>query len=185
MSGNKIKQVRENHIAPLLAGQEDLELSGEVSKDVIDYLSRQIRKIENVVLEKVTLRKSFLGLQTIPGLGKILSMTIMLETGNIERFEKVGDFASYCRKVPTEWKSNNTKKGKGNSKNGNKYLAWAFSEAAEFSRRYDQNARTFYTRKAGKTNKMIAHSSLAHKLARAAYYIMRDGVEFDHKKLFA
>jgi len=185
LSGNKIKQVKENHIAPLLAGQEDLELSGEVSKDVIDYLSRQIRKIENVVLEKVTLRKSFLGLQTIPGLGKILSMTIMLETGNIERFEKVGDFASYCRKVPTEWKSNNTKKGKGNSKNGNRYLAWAFSEAAEFSRRYDQAARTFYTRKAGKTNKMIAHSSLAHKLARAAYYIMRDGVEFDHKKLFA
>jgi transposase len=184
LTGNKIKRVRVNYITPLLAGQEDLEMSGAVSKDVIDYLSQQIRKIENVVLNKVTLRQPFLGLQTIPGLGKILSMTIMLETGNIERFPKVGDFASYCRKVPTEWKSNNTKKGKGNRKNGNRYLAWAFSEAAEFSRRYDENARTFYSRKASKTNKMIANSSLAHKLARAAYYIMRDGVEFDHAKLF-
>lgn len=185
LSSNKIKQLKENHIAPLLASQEDLELSGEVSKNAIDYLSGQIRKIENVVLGKVKLRKPFLGLQTIPGLGKILSMTIMLETGRIERFPDVGKFSSYCRKVPTEWKSNDVKKGKGNNKNGNKYLAWAFSEAAEFARRYDQEAKAFYNRKSGRTNRMIAHSALAHKLARAAYYIMKDGVVFDHRKLFA
>lgn len=125
-------------------------------------------KIENVVLDKVKLRKRFLGLQTIPGLGKILSMTIMLETGKIERFAKVGNFSSYCRKVPTKWTSNDLKKGKGNGKNGNKYLAWAFSEAAEFARRYDEGAKAFYNRKASKTNRMIAHSALAHKLARAA-----------------
>ena len=182
---NKIKQLKENHITPLLAGQEDLELSGEVSKNAIDFLSRQIVKIENTVVNKVKLRKPFLGLQTIPGLGKILSLTIMLETGAIERFTKVGNFSSYCRKVPTAWKSNDVKKGKGNSKNGNKYLAWAFSEAAEFARRHDEIARAFYNRKAGKTNRMIAHSALAHKLARAAYYIMRDNVEFDHRRLFA
>ncbi len=124
-------------------------------------------------------------MQTIPGLGKILSLTIMLETGDIERFAKVGNFSSYCRKVPTAWQSNDKKKGKGNSKNGNKYLAWAFSEAAEFARRHDEVARAFYNRKAGRTNRMIAHSALAHKLARAAYYIMRDNVEFDHRRLFA
>ncbi len=185
LSGNKIKQVRKNHISPLLAGQEDLELSGEVSKDAIDHFSWQIRKIETVVLDKVKLRKPFLGLQTIPGIGKILALTIMLETGAIERFPKVGNFSSYCRKVPTIWKSNNKKKGEGNSKNGNKYLAWAFSEASEMARRYDQMAKAFYNRKVSRTNRMIAHSALAHKLARAAYYIMRDGVDFDQKKLFA
>jgi transposase len=110
-------------------------------------------------------------------------MTIMLETGKVERFPEVGNFSSYCRKVPTEWKSNDMKKGKGNRKNGNKYLAWAFTEAAEFARRYDQEVKAFYNRKVGRTNRMIAHSALAHKLARAAYYIMRDGVEFDHRKL--
>ncbi len=123
-----------------------------------------------MVLEKIKLRKPFQGLQTVPGLGKILSMTIMMETGKLKRFPGVGNFSSYCRKVPSEWKSNDIKKGKGNCKNGNKYLAWAFSEAAEFARRYDQDARTFYNRKVGRTNRMIAHSSLAHKLARAAYY---------------
>jgi transposase len=109
----------------------------------------------------------------------------MLEVGPIERFSNVGNLASYCRKVPTQWTSNNKNKGKGNKKNGNKYLAWAFSEAAEFARRYDQNARAFYNRKAAKKNFMVAHSALAHKLTRAAYYVMRDQVEFDSQKLFA
>jgi transposase len=116
--------------------------------------------------------------------GIVLSLTIMLEIGEIKRFPKVGNFTSYCRKVPTEWTSNEKKKGKGNKKNGNKYLAWAFSEAAELARRFDETARKYYNRKAAKTKFMVARGALAHKLARAAYYIMRDGVEFDHRKLF-
>ena len=86
---------------------------------------------------------SYKHLLTIPGIGKILSLTIMLETGDMDRFEKVGNCASYCRKVSTRWTSNDKKKGKGNKKNGNKYLARAFSEAAEFARRYDPQARAF------------------------------------------
>lgn len=75
--------------------------------------------------------------------------------------------------------------GKGNKKNGNKYLAWAFSEAAELARRYDNQARSYYTRKMRKTNFMVAHNALAHKLARAAYYVMKDQVPFMPEKLFA
>ena len=170
---------------PLLSGQEDLELSGEVSKKAIDYLTRQIRSVEAAVKDRVELRKSFAGLQSMPGIGLILSMTIMLETGAIERFPKVGDFASYCRKVNSKWTSNGKKKGKGNKKNGNKYLAWAFSEAAELARRFDEDVRAFFNRKAAKTNRMVAHQAPAHKLARAAYCIMRDQTEYDPHKLFA
>ena len=112
-------------------------------------------------------------------------ISFVLETGSIKRFPNVGNFSSYCRKVPTKWTSNDKKKGTGNTKSGNKYLAWAFSEAAEFARRYDKSIRAFYNRKAAKTNRMVAHSALAHKLTRAAYYIMRDNVEFECHKLFA
>jgi transposase len=185
LSGNKIKQRSEDHVAPLLGSQEDLLLSGAVSKEVIDFLGQQIHRIETLILERVKLRKSFQCLQSIPGVGKILSLTIMLETGTITRFEKVGNFTSYCRKVPTSWTSNNKKKGKGNSKNGNKYLAWAFSEAAEFSRRHSDHARAFFNRKAARTNTSVAYSALAHKLARAAYYMMRDQVNFNPNKLFS
>ena len=185
LPGKKIKQVRVNHITPLLASQEDLAMSGAVSKDCIDYLSKKIKEIEVSVEGRVEIRKQFSGLQTVPGIGKILSLTIMLETGEISRFDKVGNFSSYCRKVPTTWTSNGKKKGKGNSKNGNKYLAWAFSEAAEFFRRYDQPARAFYNRKAAKTNFMVAHTALAHKLCRATYFIIRDEVVYDPDKLFS
>jgi transposase len=109
----------------------------------------------------------------------------MLETGPVKRFPKVGDYVSYCRKVSSEWLSNEKKKGKGNAKNGNKYLAWAYSEAAELARRLDKKAAAFYHRKEYKTNRMVAHQALSHKLARAAYFIMRDGVPFQAEKLFA
>ncbi len=121
----------------------------------------------------------------MPGIGDILGLTIMLETGSIKRFAGVGNYASYCRKVPTRWISNNKKKGSGNKKDGNKYLAWAFSEASEMSRRYDESIRNWYNRKAAKTNFMVARSALAHKLSRAAYHIMRDQVPFDKERLFS
>lgn len=182
---NDIKRIKENRIVPLLNGQEDLELSGSVSKETIDYLTRQIRQIERFIEAKARLKEQFMYLQTICGIGKILSLTIMLETGSIERLPTVGDYVSYCRKVPSTWTSNGKTKGKGNKKNGNKYLAWAFSEAAEFARRYDADARAYYQRKAARTNFMVAHCALAHKLARAAYFVMRDRVPFDPEKLFA
>ena len=106
---------------------------------------------------RVKLTDPYDHLLTIPGVGKILGLTIMLETGPIDRFAKVGNYASYCRKVSTKWISNDKKKGKGNKKSGNKYLAWAFSEAAEIARRYDPQARAYYKRKMQKTNVMIAH----------------------------
>jgi len=181
---NDIKVLREDRISPLLKDNVDLELSGEVSKESIDFLTRQIKKIEKILAKRVALKPAYKNLLTMPGIGKILGLTIMLETGDIGRFAAVGNYASYCRKVNSNWLSNGKSKGKGNKKNGNKYLAWAFSEAAEFARRYDAAARAYYERKLRQTNRMVAHSALAHKLARAAYFIMRDGVEFQPQRIF-
>jgi len=181
---NSIKKIRENEVTPLLVGHEELELSGRVSKEAIDFLTRKIRDIETVVEKKLRVKEPFTFLKTICGIGKILTLTIMVETGSIARFSTAGDYVSYCRKVPSRWTSSDKTKGKGNKKNGNKYLAWAYSEAAECARRYDPYARSYYNRKAAKTNFMVAHSALAHKLARAAYYVMSNGVPFDHRKLF-
>jgi len=180
-----VKALTTDRVAPLLEGNEDLALSGKVSKQSIDFLTRQIKTVERFILKKMELRGSYSKLLGLPGVGKILGLTIMLETGSISRFAHVGNYASYCRKVATKWISNDKKKGKGNKKSGNKYLAWAFSEAAVIARRKSSEARTYYQRKMQKTNVMVAHQALAHKLARAAYYIMRDGVDFMPKKLFS
>ena len=140
-----IKALTTDRVAPFLEKNEDLALAGKVSKQSIDFLSRQIKSVEAVVEKKIELKEPYDRLLTEPGIGKILGLTIMLETGPISRFEKVGNYVSYCRKVSSKWISNDKKKGKGNKKSGNKYLAWAFSEAAELARMYDNNARTFLT----------------------------------------
>ena len=181
---NDIKRLKENKVAPVMEGNDDLSLAGLVSKETIDFLTGKIRALESFIENRVKLKDSCNYLLTIPGIGKILGLTIMLKTGSIDRFEKVGNYASYCRKVSTRWTSNDKKKGKGNKKNGNKYLAWAFSEAAEFARRYDQQARAYYNRKLQKTNFMVAHNALAHKLTRAAYHVMKEQTTFMPERLF-
>jgi transposase len=184
MNVNDVKALKEDRISPLLEQNEDLALAGRVSKEAMDHLTHQISKIEWVVQKKIQLKPGYQYLPGVFGVGKILSLTIMLETGPISRFPTVGDYVSYCRKVPSQWMSNGKWKGSGNRKNGNKYLAWAYSEASEFARRFYPEARAYYQRKMHKTNAPVAHSALAHKLARAAYYVMRDQVPFRPEKLF-
>jgi transposase len=79
----------------------------------------------------------------------------MLEVGDINRFPKVGNYSSYCRCVKAERISNGKRKGEGNKKNGNKYLAWAYVEAAHFAKRYCHEAQRFYQRKMAKKNGII------------------------------
>ena len=181
---NEVKRLREDRITPLLGESEDLAMAGRVSKETIDFFTHQIRRIEAMVERRMLLKEGYRYLLTLPGVGKILALTIMLETGPIVRFETVGDYVSYCRKVPSEWTSNGKKKGSGNKKNGNKYLAWAYSEASDFARRFYPEPRAYYNRKMQKTNPAVAHSALSHKLARAGYYIMKDQVPFQPEKLF-
>jgi transposase len=184
VNANDVKRLREDRVTPYLKGQEDLALAGRLSKETIDFLTDQIHEIENAVFKRVTLKEGYRLLLTIPGVGKILALVIMLETGPIRRFLTVRDYGSYCRKVPSHWTSNGKWKGSGNTKNGNRYLAWAYAEASDFARRFHPEARAYYQRKMQKTNSVVAHSALAHKLARAAYYVMRDQVVFQPEKLF-
>ena len=182
---NDLKALKEDRVTPLLAGNDDISLAGRVSKEAIDSLTRQINAIEVAVEKKMDLRKPYDLLLSMPGVGRVLALTIMMETGPIGRFAKVGNYVSYCRKVPAGRFSNEKKKGTGNRKNGNKYLSWAYAEASELARRLDAESRAYYDRKRRQTNAPIAHSALAHKLARAAYHIMREEVPFMPEKTFA
>jgi transposase len=150
----------------------------------IDHLSESIDKIEKAVLASARELPSYGKLTTLPGVGKILGMTITMEVGEIQRFAGPGNFASYCRAVEAKRTSNQKKKGQNNSKCGNKYLAWAFVEAANFAKRYDEQCRKWYDRKAAKTSPVIATKALACKLAKAAWYLMSEGTDYDAKRMF-
>ena len=184
MSNNEIKKLAAQDIAQLF-DCPDLVFMAANSWTTIEFLKQIIRGIEKRVVSQARLRKEFTKLQTIPGIGKILALTIMLEVGDIGRFATVGDYSSYCRCVESKKISNGKKKGENNKKNGNKYLAWAYVEAANFAKRYCPKAQSFYQSKRAKTKNVVAIKALSNKLSRASYYIMRDQVAFDEDKLFS
>ena len=183
LNSNTVKQLDEADLKQFF-DDEHLFLAVHASVAVMRFLAVRIRHIERVVKEQIRLRKEFEPLLAVPGIGNILAMTIMLEVGDIGRFQRVGDYASYCRCVKSTRISNDKSKGKGNRKNGNRYLSWAYVEAANFSVRFCARARRYYQSKETKTNKVVAIKAVSHKLARASYYIMRDQVSYDPQRLF-
>jgi len=183
MSGGAVKRLTAGQVKEL-GFTPDVELAVEANRAVSQTLGQQIEALEKRLKERVSLRDDFKTLMTAPGIGETLATTIMLETGTIGRFAQVGNFSSYSRCVDSLRESNDKKKGKGNTKNGNKYLAWAFVEAANFARRYCPEARSFYESKKRKTNGVLATKALAHKLARACYYMLREQKPFEVHRCF-
>jgi transposase len=161
----------------------DQLLSGE-QITLLGHLTDSITKLEQHILGVAGKWPAYQRLQELPGIGKILGLTIALETGAASRFAAAGNFASYCRCVKSVRQSNGKKKGENNRKCGNKYLAWAFVEAAHFACRYDDQCRRFYDRKKQQTNPIIATKSLACKLAKAAWHVMKEDVPYDAVRVF-
>ena len=151
---------------------------------VMHCLGQQIKTLEKTVQKHLKHTPAYVQLQTVDGIGTILAQTIVLETCDIGRFPSVGHYASYCRCVGSTKISNGKRKGQGNVKNGNPYLEWAYMEAAQFAIRFSPTVQRFYQRKQVKSHLMIARKAVAHKLARACYYIMRDLVPFEVHKAF-
>jgi transposase len=160
-------------------------LSVEATRAVIDTLSEQIEELERTLLSLMKPTPMHRLLSTVVGIGPVLALVIALEVGDISRFPSPGDFASYCRLVDSKRTSNSKKKGEGNRKNGNPYLAWAFMEAAQFALRYLPEAKRFYERKRRQRHMVLAKKALAHKLARACYRMLREEVPFERERLFA
>jgi transposase len=183
LTANQIKKLTEEKLKTYLK-DEHIYLAARSNLLVSNLLDEQIDETEKVVYTKVKLTSAYKKLLSVDGIGKILALTIMLETGEISRFSQVGNYSSYCRCVDSERKSNGKKKGENNKKNGNRYLCWAYIEAANFAIRYNETIKSYYQRKCKKTNRVVAIKTIAHKLARACYYIIRDGVEFDVNKSF-
>lgn len=184
ISSNQVKRLRADSIdqMPLSA---DVAFAIKTNVAVIATLSTQIDLLEKRLQEKVAERPEYGLLTSVPGIGRVLATTILLETGPIDRFAAAGNFASYARCVDSLRTSNGRKKGEGNTKNGNKYLAWAFVEAANFALRYCAEAKRFYERKKAKTNTVVAIKALAHKLARACFHILKERKPFDVTRCFA
>jgi len=183
ISSNQVKQLTPEAV-DRMALPEDVALAIKSNVAVIGTLCAQIGLLEKHLQQKVGMRTEYGLLTSVPGIGQVLATTILLETGSIDRFASAGNFASYARCVGSVHTSNGKKKGEGNTKNGNKYLSWAFVEAANFALRYCVEAKRFYERKKAKTNNVVAIKALAHKLARACFHILKEHQAFDVTRCF-
>jgi transposase len=183
LNNNKLKQITPEKLA-IDFSDSNVRLAVASNLLIHECLTEQIHAIEKSLKQQLKLKEEFIQLTSIDGIGLILGLTIMLETGDINRFEKVGNYASYCRCVNGARYSNGKKKSNTNTKNGNKYLAWAFIEAANFAIRYNDTVKRYYQRKLSKSHPAVAKKTVAHKLARACFYVLRDQVAFDVNKVF-
>jgi transposase len=160
------------------------QLIAQVQVEHMNGLETSLARVEKAVLQSARQLPMYAQLLTMPGVGRILAMTITMEVGDISRFDSPGDFASYCRAVDSCRLSNGKKKGQNNEKCGNKYLSWAFVEAANFAKRYDAQCRRWYDRKAARAGTIIATKALACKLAKAAWHMMKKRAAYDPARMF-
>ncbi|MFZ6781408.1 IS110 family transposase [Undibacterium sp. Ji83W] len=183
MAANLIKKLTCDEIDTMGFGEmEAMALKANLS--VMHAINAQIVQIEKTLAMVCAAHPGFSLLKSVAGIGDTLATVILLETGSIERFKDVGNYVSYCRCVGSVHTSNGKKKGEGNTKNGNRFLAWAYVEAANFAIRYSEAAKKFYQRKKARRNGIIAIKAVAHKLARACFHMLKTGENFSVERCF-
>jgi len=179
----RIKQLQSADMAQYFTDASVL-MAAQQAHQLRQQLDSQIQDIEAHVLAQCQHCDAYARLTSVPGIGKILGMTILLETGPIERFPGVGHYASYARCVPSAKISNGKSKGKGNTKNGNRYLAMAFIEAAHYAAIWNPTIKRYYQRKCKKVPTMVAKKTIANKLSRACYHMLKNETTFELARAF-
>jgi len=158
-----------------------VQKSIEVGLALIDYDDQLLRDLELAIVTTAKQHdaNTLYLLQTVPGIGKILSLVLLYEMHAIARFPRVQDFVSYGRLVKCAQESAGKRSGTSGTKIGNAYLKWAFSEAAVLFLRNNPAGQKYLARLEKKHGKGKALTVLAHKLARAVYYMLKRRVVFD------
>jgi transposase len=185
ISSNRIKTLTLSQVKELLE-QPEAVLMGQANLRLISALNQEIKTLELAAEQAVKLSPDYQVVLTVPGIGRILGMTIMLETGPITRFASAGHYTSYCCCVKAEAISNGKKKGENNRKCGNRYLAWAMIEAANYAVRFCPEIQQWYQRKLGRCGgkKALALKAVAAKLSKAVYYLLTEQKPFALERVF-
>jgi transposase len=164
--------------------KDDARKSVEVDFQMIGHYDEVIRDLELHLVRRAKQHDAqvFHRLRSIPGVGKILAMTIFYEIHDVARFARVQDFLSYARLVKCEHSSAGKRLGSGGSKIGNVHLKWAFSEAASLFLRMNPEGQKLQRRLAGKHGKSKAMSIIAAKLGRAVYLMLSKDRVFEMER---
>ncbi len=149
----------------------------QVQLSALDQLTAHIDSVEERIRTEIALSVEVQLLRTIPGVGEILAPVIALEIGNIHRFPRAANLASYAGLVPRVFSSGGRTRLGGISRFVNQYLKWAFVEAANCAVRRkahrDSHVWHLYQRLLLKRGHGRAVVAVARHLAEASYWILR------------
>ncbi len=168
-------------------GDPSVQKSIEVDLALIDHYDALVTDLELTIVREAKRHDAdaFHRLRSVPGIGKVLALTILYEIQDITRFDRVQEFASYARLIKCTKESGGKKLGTGGAKMGNVHLKWAFSEAAVTFLRHNRAGKQLLTRLEKTHGKGKALSILAHKIGRAVYYMLSRGTVFSMEKFLA
>jgi len=156
----------------------------DLDVELVGIYKRKLEAIEKYVerTAKDHDYQSTMILQSIPGIGRILSLTILYEIHDINRFPSVQDFASYARLVKCRKESNGKIYGTSGAKIGNAHLRWAFAEAITLMMREMPEVKKRVEQLAKKHGKGKAMTILSHKLGRTVYFMLKRKKYFDRER---
>ena len=159
----------------------------EVDVVLIDQYDAIVTDLELTIVREAKRHDgdAFHRLRSVPGIGKVLALTILYEIHDIHRFDRVQEFASYARLVKCQKQSGGKTLGTSGAKMGNVHLKWAFSEAAVLFLRHTKDGKKLLAGMVKKHGKGKALSILAHKIGRAVYYMLSRGTVFSMEKFLA
>ena len=186
-SRNSIQRLSESELDALFSNEE-VRLIASQELERIALYGEQISEIETRILQRSKDDVSYRRLREIPGLGEALAAVIFYESGEMTRFPGVRNYCSYSRVVPGAADSGGkTSRGRG-SKQGNPHLKSAFSQAAVHAVRYYPTIRRYFdrqmNRRRGRSRKLVCYGIIAHKIAMATYFVLRDQVAYEERLLF-
>jgi transposase len=152
-----------------------------VDVSLIDHYDHLLGEVELYLTRTAKTHdvQTFARLQSVPGIGPILALVLLYEIQDIRRFPRVQDFVSYCRLVKCAKESGGKRLGTSGKKIGNAHLRWVFAEAAVLFLRQNQLGKEYFAKLEHKHGKPKALTVLAHKLARAVYYMLTREQAFD------
>jgi transposase len=164
-----------------------VQKSIEVDLALIDHYDALVTDLELTIVREAKRHDAdaFHRLRSVPGIGKVLALTILYEVHDITRFDRVQEFASYARLIKCTKESGGKKLGTGGAKMGNVHLKWAFSEAAVTFLRHNSAGKKIMARLEKTHGQGKALSILAHKIGRAVYYMLSRGTVFSMEKFLA
>ena len=148
--------------------------------EVETLLNEQMLDLEKQLYPYLIPNDDIQRLLWIPGIGKMNAFTILLEVDDINRFADIKNFFSYCRLVPSARNSGGKSKQRS-SKDGNKYLKVAFSDAAIHAVQYYPVIRKYHSSLLRKKNKQIAKTIIAKEIAEIVYYVLKNKSNFNNK----